>query len=281
MADPSPQHTPYGDGTKPFAIGLRPLHTSFLELDDKREFYLQEKARLLAQMPNEIFVEETDSLPAQREVLHKIENELALLQVPTTHNFTKNSSQTPLLQAAMVVQEDLIIMTKRENGWCLSAGCVCFPSSWRLLEKFTKPITEIHGPVPGFSTGTRNASLIERIFDNLRFELPAERFNWSVYTDDRLYHGTREAEHFPVSSNQPEAWLRVERQTLHKLATGDILFTVRIHLDPFSTLHGHPDAAELKQHFIQALEQMSFDEISYKGLEAGRETLIQQLRSLP
>jgi len=33
--------------------------------------------------------------------------------------------------------------------------------------------------------------MIERIFDNLQIGMPVERFNWSVYSDDALYHDDR------------------------------------------------------------------------------------------
>mgnify|MGYP000846223527 CR=1 FL=1 len=44
-----------------------------------------------------------------------------------------------------------------EGGWRLAAGSLCFPSSWSLVEKFGKPLQDIHAPVPGFGPGTRSA----------------------------------------------------------------------------------------------------------------------------
>ncbi|TIU52784.1 MAG: DUF3445 domain-containing protein, partial [Mesorhizobium sp.] len=63
----------------------------------------------------------------------------------------------PLVQASLLVQEDLILMRRDESGWRLAAGSLCFPSSWSLLEKFGKPLQQIHAPVPGFGPGTRPA----------------------------------------------------------------------------------------------------------------------------
>ena len=68
------------------------------------------------------------------------------------------------------------------------------------------------------------------MFDRIQPSNPVKRFNWSLYTDGALYH--------PASSGErdvrPEhAFLRVERQTLRKMpVSGDVLFTIRIHLDP-------------------------------------------------
>ncbi|HET7720793.1 MAG TPA: heme-dependent oxidative N-demethylase subunit alpha family protein, partial [Acidimicrobiales bacterium] len=38
----------------------------------------------------------------------------------------------PLAAAAMRVAEDLCLLTPGPDGWVLAAGCVCFPSYWRL-----------------------------------------------------------------------------------------------------------------------------------------------------
>ena len=41
----------------------------------------------------------------------------------------------PLLRAGMLVQDDLVVMMKREAGWCIAAAHLSFPSSWSLAEK--------------------------------------------------------------------------------------------------------------------------------------------------
>ena len=136
---------------------------------------------------------------------------------------------------------------------------------------------EVHGPVPGFNHGTRNAGMIERIFDNLQVEHPVERYNWSIYTDDALYHGDRSAEE---ADNLQDPFLRVERQTLRKLpASGDILFTIRIHIDPFNALEGRADRAELAQGFIRLLNLLDPGELAYKGLTDSKAWLIARLEN--
>ena len=73
----------------------------------------------------------------------------------------------PLKAASLLVQEDLILMRRGDNGWRLAAGSLCFPSSWTLTEKFGRPLQEIRRPVPGFGPDTRNNELINRMFDRL------------------------------------------------------------------------------------------------------------------
>ena len=189
-----------------------------------------------------------------------------------------------MARASLLVQEDLILMRRDERGWRLAAGSLCFPSSWSLREKFGKPLQEIHEPVPGFGPGTRPAELINRMFDGLQGQA-VERFNWSIQADDRLYHPLSNVERIDRATNRPSrfpdgdvnahAFIRVERQTLRKLpASRDILFTIRIHLDPLKVLDAHPGRAALAASFAQQLLALDQQQLDYKGLTADRDRLV-------
>lgn len=172
-------------------------------------------------------------------------------------------------------------MRRSEQGWRLVAASLHFPSAWSLGEKFTKPLQEIHQPVPGFGPGTRNASVIERIFDNLQVELPVWRMNWSVYSDAELFHDNRLAEHLQRQDRGASRFVRVEYQTLRKLpVSGDLLFTVQIHLDPLEMLERHPGRERLAQGFISSLALLDRDQLAYKGLTEGRDRLIGRLEAI-
>ncbi len=291
-----PVHTPYADSSKPFEIGLRPLDLKdWIEVDEHLPRYLKEKRRLMNEVPERVFVAEAGSAEAQREVLDMLVPHL-LMQAPDLWRERDNrilvagtvvdlddEIMPDLQKAAFLVQEDLVLMRKGAVGWWLVAGSVCFPSSWSLLEKFRKPMHEIHAPVPGFGTGTRNAMVIERIFDNLLIEQPVERFNWSVYNDDLLYHDDRWGEHFPDNQAvmQDDFFLRIEHQTLRKLTkSGDILFTIRIHIDPIDCLSRRSDRGELIPGFVKSIRALSEKEMQYKGFNDGCELLVQRLEGL-
>jgi hypothetical protein len=50
----------------------------------------------------------------------------------------------------------------------LTAGCVCFPSRWRLADKAGHPINDIHIPVPTYDD--RLAPGMNRLFDRIPVE---------------------------------------------------------------------------------------------------------------
>jgi dimethylamine monooxygenase subunit A len=268
-------HTPFDGSSKPFTIGLKPLDVStWLEIDAHHAAYVAEKKRLYTDEREQVLVAEAGTEGAQLEVLELICGHLAR-QIPCVEP-SNDIANSPIAQAALLVQEDLVLMRASPEGWRLVAASVCFPSAWNLREKFGRPMHEIHAPVPGFHAGTRNAGLIDRMFDKLRVEQPVIRWNWSFYGEDKLY--------FPAPNNQMKRrfgdgpiigkiFMRLERQTLRKLPkSGDILFTIRIHTNPLEVLAGHPDGKTLATAMAEQVAALTPEEVRYKGLygEIGR-----------
>ncbi|MER8531306.1 DUF3445 domain-containing protein [Mesorhizobium sp. M1005] len=309
MSFRTPTHTPYDGSSKLFTIGLKPLNLdNWIEVDEYLLPYLAEKRRLYAEIPGKVFVEEQTTRDAQREVLDLLGAHLAA-NFPETHRRTADGieviggtddlegsgtaasfSDAPLAAASLLVQEDLILMRRDESGWRLAAGSLCFPSSWSLIEKFGKPLQQIHAPVPGFGPGTRPADLINRMFDGLQGQA-VERYNWSIQAGDALYHPLSNLERIDRASSRPSrfpdgdidahAFIRVERQTLRKLpVSGDVLFTIRIHLDPLAVLERHPDRAALAASLAEQLLALDEAQLDYKGMTADRDRLVAWLRAL-
>ncbi|MDG4875877.1 DUF3445 domain-containing protein [Mesorhizobium sp. WSM4935] len=300
-----PTHTPYDGSSKLFTIGLKPLEFErWIEVDEFLLPHLAEKQRLYAEVPEKVFVEEEGTCDAQREVLDLLVAHLEAAH-PGTHRRDGGEPvgfegtidrlppalrEAPLARASLLVQEDMILMRRDERGWRLAAGSLCFPSSWSLREKFGKPLQEIHEPVPGFGPGTRPAELINRMFDGLQGQA-VERFNWSIQAGDALYHPLSNVERIDRAANRPSrfpggdvkahAFIRVERQTLRKLPVSrDILFTIRIHLDPLAVLARHPDRAMLAASFAEQLNALDQAQLDYKGLTADRDRLIAYLSGM-
>lgn len=291
-------HTPYDGSSKPFTIGLVQLDESqWLEEDKNLIPYLDEKLNLYNRLPDKVLVEDEDTRSAQNEVLQLIQGHVlkyypalyaregTAIRVAGKHLVAvDDEALSPMARAALLVQEDLLLMRKSADGWSLVAASLCFPSAWNLREKFRRPLHEIHAPVPGFGAGTRNDGLITRMFDNLDPSRLVLRWNWSLHEDAVLYHphsNSGPGPRFAPGDLRGKIFLRLERQTLRKLPlSGDILFTVRIMLDPLEVLASHPDRARLADALSRQLQGLSDAEATYKGITADRDRLIAYLATL-
>jgi hypothetical protein len=284
-------HTPYDGSSRLFAIGLKPLDPSeWIDADDRLAANLAEKERLAATRWDDVFAAEAGTEAAQAEVLALLTEHLprrfpdryrrdgdAMLVAGRT---VPLAGMPALWTAARLVQEDLVLMRRGEAGWRLAAASLSFPSSWKLTDKFGRPIHEVHAPVPGFGGGTRNAELIGRMFDNMRAETPMIRWNWSVYGDAELFHPHNSpARRFGTGERAENVFLRVERQTLRLLPQSrDIVFTIRIIVDPLVALERHSDAARIATALIEQLLSFNAEQLDYKGMTLERDRLVARLR---
>lgn len=290
-----PAYTPYDGSARLFTIGLGQLDPErWIEPDDDLERYLAEKERVLALHRDHVFVEEEDTRQTQAEVLALVSGfvtrrhperycrEGETVAVAGRRIRLDDPARPPLVTAGMLVQDDLVVMRRRETGWHLAAGYVSFPSSWSLPEKFGRRMEDIHAPVPGFGDGSRNAGVINRMFDNLQPERPVFRFNWSINPDADLYYPASKA-HGALPSDHDlsleSTFARVERQTLRRLpVSGDILFAIRIYNDPLAAVRSLPNAREVAATFADQLEELTDLQAAYKGLVDRRCELARQLR---
>lgn len=290
-----PAHTPYDGRSQAFTIGLRQIDPeAWLTPDDELAAYLAEKRRLLAATRDTVLMVEEDSTPAQYELLDWLTGHLET-EHATTHRRDGNrmhvageavdlTAGPPILAAGLLVQEDFVLMSPSPKGWRLTAAFVAFPSSWSLPEKFGRTMDEIHEPVPGFGAGTRNADLVNRMFDRLPADRIVERFNWSINETGALHTPKTKAESEqaqPKPFDRDRTFIRIERQTLRRLPqSGALVFTIRIHTDPFDILARAPDAPALAASFIRELEGLSLPEAAYKGLASRRAGLVRALKQI-
>jgi hypothetical protein len=287
------KHTPW-DGSHPlFRIGLAPLDLAdWIEPDSELPRYLAEKEELLTGRRDTVLAAEAGTEAAQAEVRDVLVDHLTMrfpaiwqrqgdsIRIVPAGRSVALGEDLPIAAAARLVQEDLVLMRRGPEGWRLAAACLCFPSSWRLADKFGKTLDHVHGPVPDFGPGSRNAMLMARIFDNLQPEQPVWRLNWSLYPDDRLFHGDHST-NGRRSGDLFATFLRVEYQTLRKMkASGDILFTIRIHVDPAPLILRHPERQRLAGGLRDLILKLDSAQLDYKGLTAIRDRLVAQLEAV-
>lgn len=289
-------HTPYDGSRQPFGIGLKPLDLAdWIEPDRHLAGHLRQKARLFAEKRHVVFAAEPGTEAAQAEVLallaehlprrfpelYRLEGDVLSAPAAGVAVPLGGDAEPPLMRAARLVQEDLVLMRAGEGGHRLAAAALCFPSSWSLKEKFSQSLDGLHAHVPGYA-GPMGARM-NRIFEKLKADAPVWRLNWSLYADDELHH--------PESKERPRDWfsasdgldafVRVERQTLRRLPEcGDILFTIRIHVDPVAAFRAHPDGAALAEGLKEQILGLNEDELRYKALLHDRGRIAAALSAL-
>ncbi|WP_150493299.1 heme-dependent oxidative N-demethylase family protein [Roseibium aquae] len=296
VVQPPYAHRPYDGSTRPFTVGLTPIsEPEWLEPDANLVPHLRRKDELLAIDRAAVVRTEDGTEDAQDEVLQLVLQALrgmhgGCYQVGQEEVIIDGQVSVPLagadpmVTAARLIQEDLVLMRPAPGGYRLVAACLCFPSSWSLAEKFGQSMPEIHENVPGFN-GSRMGNVVARLFDNLRVGQLVCRYNWSIYDDANLHH-PKPKQIAPQVSADGESlvgrlFLRVERQTLRRLAgSGDILFTIKIHHDPLSLLRSQPDRAGIAAGLKQQLLALEPAQLIYKGLTQHQQALAAELDRL-
>lgn len=287
-------HTPYRRGAaKPFTMGMSVLDLDdWIEADAHLPRYLEEKERLLAAGRAAVFRAEDDTQEAQAEVLTLIAEHLparfpaiyaragsSIAVKPAGRTLDLADGAPPLLTAARLVQEDLVLMRKGPLGHRFVAGAVAFPSSWSIADKFGKTLDGMHIPVPGYAD--LMAQRVNRIFDNLKTEQPVARFGWSLYADDDLRHEAPRPRPAGWPSMSLGMYLRLERQTLRRLpVSGDILFTIRIYIDPVDALRSHPEGRDLAAGILRDIKGLNEPQLRYRSLWDYRDDIVAELRDI-
>jgi hypothetical protein len=171
---------------------------------------------------------------------------------------------------------DLVLLARTETGEMrVVGGALCFPTAWRLQDKLGRPMSFVHGPVPGL-----NAQLGGQIGNALAKLRPGAawlRSNWSLTANDELnQHPDRGLPRLTCESSLEATWLRVERQALVALPrTGGVLFAIRIEMERLDQLKER--APESARSLATALRTMPEEVAAYKGLALALQRLIEML----
>lgn len=260
---------------RPFAIGMRPIAAErWIEAGDDLPGVLAQKAALFAGQREAVFAAEPGSEAAQAELwallsAHLVADHAGLWRrdgdsVVGPGGRAGGAGEPPLLTAARLVADDLVLMMRSGEGWRLAAGAVCFPSHWRLADKAGLAFADVHAPVPGFGPGSAGAGQVDLIFDRMPPGRVAERGNWSIAGTGAL--------HLPPGTPEDDSvWLRAERQTLRKLPeTGAVAFTIRVTSFPAEALADRADGAPVAARLLAQIEAMRGEERAYKGWTGAR-----------
>jgi dimethylamine monooxygenase subunit A len=196
------------------------------------------------------------------------------------------SMQTPYGSAldalAMQVQEDLAVVSRVGDRHWVSAIHLCFPNHWAAEEKIGRNFATVHGPVAGMeSMNRRGAALVHTMITRR----PAVRFAWGLSTDTHLNHhpksppgisGDRDSGR-QFDPDNPCLFLRIERQVVWGLPAVDAaLFTIRTY---FQDCQGLKQKPERQSQLMAAIQSMSPESLTYKGLTNSREAILHWLEN--
>lgn len=228
---------PY-DVTAPRPLpGIAPLDPSdWLIVDEAYAGQMAERRRLLSDRRDDVLALSVGAIPAAEELL-----ETVLAALPDGFSRAEDSvlcaddarvaldRADPLGTLGRIVQEDLCLMEKHGDQHVLTGAVLCFPASWRLDEKFMRPMTAIHDPVDSFDENI--ARRVQRLFDGVQPGRPLWRFNALRYAEPELFqprslHDPRA----PVDPATAPFW-RSERQCILRLPrTRAVVFSIHTYL---------------------------------------------------
>jgi len=160
-----------------------------------------------------------------------------------------------LIACALTVPEDLCLLLRGSDGYRLVAACVCAPSYWRLPEKIGLNLNQIHQPVAGL-----NAALgprMDEFFDRLPAGRLFSRRNWLIHSSAERFQPEPEQSSGQQAEDRTRTLvMRSETQTVRRLSTDVVVFTISVECHPLTHISAYPLAANtLRQALLSRTAQ--------------------------
>lgn len=285
-----PTELPFLDPRTARPPGLAPLDPAALvSLDADFAAQMARRDRLIGERPDRVIARTPEGDAPARELLAHVA-EAALLRPGFAREGTlwrrpdggrvAIDPARPLASLGRMVAEDwALLMPDAEAGEPrLVAAVVCFPSRWDLSEKIGRPLTAIHGPVPGYAGGL--APRVNRVFETLRPGRPLWRANWLIHATDEPHLPLGETDKMLERAEAEVAdgplYLRTERQTLTRLPeTGAAAFGIKTSITPLEALTGEEAAA-----LARALRALDEPTVAYRRGRAMRDAALERLGAI-
>lgn len=214
-------------GVKPASMG------TWLHRDDAFAAQMARRAWLLSERRAEVLAMAPEALAPAQELLDLVLDRAypgAGSRVTRPDGVTVQIDHSqPLDTLCNLVQEDMCILQKRGDEHVLTAAILCFPASWRLSEKFMRPLIGIHDRVDPYDDNI--ARRVQRLFDGIQPGRPLWRFNALWYHDAELFQPRSVDEPREIRDRGRANYLRSERQTLLRLPeTGAVVFSIHTYV---------------------------------------------------
>ena len=274
------QNLPLRGGVYRLAMGLAPLDpAAWFDIGRNPGRDLAAKRLLLDSHPDDVFRVLPEAESPARELL-----DLLGIHLPQHHanHFERRGEELfnratreswnlarpelhPLDIAGRLLAEDFCLLQSNGAHPILIGATLCAPAHWRLADKIGRPLTAIHGPVPGYASALGRK--VDNFFATMKPGRLVCRHNWGIADDPEPFQPI--APELRAVPNAIDAgaqlWLRVERQTLRRLPrTGAIVFTIRTYITRLDAAIG--DAATARD-LAAAIRGMSPEIRAYKDIE--------------
>ncbi|WP_415920215.1 heme-dependent oxidative N-demethylase family protein [Tateyamaria sp. SN6-1] len=204
--------------------GIQPERGPWLRVDEAYAAQMQRRLEVMRDHAGEVLYLEPEARPAALELLEHVVALLPSLgfevagdrvQCPDGRGVDLDPD-APMATLGRLCQNDFVLMEQRRAEHVLTGAVLCFPASWRLLEKAGRPLTGIHVPVDEYDDDV--ARRVQRLFDGIQVGRPLWRFNQLWYQDPELYQPRSRTEPRRVGAGSRDGpFYRTERQTLVRL----------------------------------------------------------------
>ena len=178
-----------------------------------------------------------------------------------------DTSQYKLHNLIYKIKEDVVIVELDENGNdYISFVDVCAPQCWNPAGAVGKSLSEVHQMVPG-----KLKHSWSNIVKACVSKGPYERFQWSIKNTDQLnLHSNLDINSTDFEYTNHDIFIRIETQHIAPLVKGkSFIFSI---LTEFERLSAVSSSRLLL--IKEAIENMSHDELQYKGLLDQKENLL-------
>jgi hypothetical protein len=255
------------EGAFEFKMGIRPSSQDFFRNSADPNAILLQRAHLITTAADKYIANSPQAQGPLSELIELVKN--------TNINFKADS----LVALGTEWEPDFVILNRQDKqSFKITAGCVCFPSSWSLPEKIGLSLESTHEPVPRLND--KLSSKINSFLEHLKPGAVWERWNWGITANSNLdqHPSHADLERMNCYSTLDKSWFRAEHQVFCLLPrTNSVLFAIRVKVTPLQAIASRP---ELAHRLANQLLSMNEEIAVYKGLSTARSKLAMDLLSI-
>ena len=182
-------------------------------------------------------------------------------------------SQYKLHNLIYNIKEDIVIVELDENGNdYVSFVDVCAPQNWNPAAALGKSLSEVHQMVPG-----KLKHSWSNIVKACMTKGPYERFQWSIKSTNELnLHSNLDINSTDFEYAYHDIFIRIETQHIAPLIKGkSFIFSILTEFERLSTV-----CSSRVMLIKEAIENMSNEELQYKGLLGHKENLLSYIDNI-